>query len=188
MAGLVMSTVCARFVFPAVSAEGAAFWIIRTAPISLRAFLWSKFWTGLVPVFVLTEGLTVAANYLLGIDPLLRAISAVAVFFMALAMVGLATGLGARYPRFNAENPSQVAGSYGGVAFMILAVLFMILLIVLVGWPSSVFLWYRAAHVPVSPRLELAMAACFAAAVAMSVATWWYGMRSGVRALEAMGG
>ena len=39
-----------RFVFPAVSAEGAAFWIIRTAPISLRDFLWSKFWTGLVPV------------------------------------------------------------------------------------------------------------------------------------------
>ena len=33
MAGLVMSTVCARFVFPAVSAEGAAFWIIRTAPV-----------------------------------------------------------------------------------------------------------------------------------------------------------
>ena len=70
MAGLVMSTVCARFVFPAVSAEGAAFWIIRTAPISLRAFLWSKFWTGLLPVFVLTEGLTIAANSLLGIDPL----------------------------------------------------------------------------------------------------------------------
>jgi ABC-2 type transport system permease protein len=187
MAGLVMATVCARFVFPAVSAEGAAFWIIRTAPISLRAFLWSKFWTGLVPVFVLTEGLTVAANYFLGIDPLLRAVSAVAVFFMALALVGLATGLGARYPRFNAENPSQVAGSYGGVAFMILAVLFMILLIVLVGWPSSVFLWYRGAHIPVSPQLELAMVACFATAVAMSVATWWYGMRSGVRALEAMG-
>ncbi len=45
MAGLVMSTVCARFVFPAVSAEGAAFWIIRTAPVSMSAFLWSKFWT-----------------------------------------------------------------------------------------------------------------------------------------------
>ena len=50
MAGFVMATVSVRFVFPAVSAEGAAFWIIRTAPISLRDFLWSKFWTGLVPV------------------------------------------------------------------------------------------------------------------------------------------
>ena len=30
MAGFVMATVAVRFVFPAVSAEGAAFWIIRT--------------------------------------------------------------------------------------------------------------------------------------------------------------
>jgi ABC-2 type transport system permease protein len=187
MAGLVMSTVCARFVFPAVSAEGAAFWIIRTAPISLRAFLWSKFWIGLLPVFVLTEGLTVAANYFLGIDPLLRLVSAIAVFFMALALVGLATGLGARYPRFNAENPSQVAGSYGGVAFMILAVLFIIVLIALVGWPSSVWLWYRAAHIPVSAQLQVTMASCFVTAIVMSIATWWWGMRSGVRALEALG-
>jgi ABC-2 type transport system permease protein len=186
MAGLVMSTVCARFVFPAVSAEGAAFWIIRTAPISLRAFLWSKFWTGFAPVFLLTEGLTVAANDFLGIDPLLRTVSAIAVFFMSLALVGLATGLGARYPRFNAENPSQVAGSYGGVAFMILAVLFMIALIVLVGWPSSVLLWYRAAHIPVSALMRTVMTACFVAAGAMSLATWWFGMRSGVRALDAM--
>ena len=36
MAGFVMATVAVRFVFPAVSAEGAAFWIIRTSPISLR--------------------------------------------------------------------------------------------------------------------------------------------------------
>jgi ABC-2 type transport system permease protein len=188
MAGLVMSTVCARFVFPAVSAEGASFWIIRTAPISLRAFLWSKFWTGLLPVFVLTEGLTIAANSQLGIDPFLRTVSAIAVFFMALAMVGLATGLGARYPRFNAENPSQVAGSYGGVAFMILAVLFMILLIILVGWPASVLLWHRAAHIPLARQSEGAIVVSFGVALVMSIATWWLGMRSGVAALEAMGG
>ena len=36
MAGLVMATVAVRFVFPAVSAEGAAFWIIRAAPILAR--------------------------------------------------------------------------------------------------------------------------------------------------------
>ena len=56
MAGFVMATVAVRFVFPAVSAEGAAFWIIRTAPISLRDFLWSKFWTGLVPVLRADRG------------------------------------------------------------------------------------------------------------------------------------
>ena len=187
MAGLVMSTVCARFVFPAVSAEGAAFWIIRTAPISLRTFLWSKFWIGLLPVFLLTEGLTVAANYFLGIDPFLRVVAAVAVLFMSLAMVGLATGLGARYPRFNAENPSQVAGSYGGVAFMIMAVVFMILLIALVGWPSSALLWYRTTRLPMPVRSIVAIAGCFTVAVSMSLALCIGGMRSGVRALNDLG-
>ena len=186
MAGLVMSTVCARFVFPAVSAEGAAFWIIRTAPVSLRSFLWSKFWTGLLPVFVLTEGLTVAANHFLGIDPFLRLVSAVAVLFMSFALVGLATGLGARYPRFNAENPSQVAGSYGGVAFMILAVVFTIALIALVGWPSSVLLWYRTSHLDIPFDTRVVMASCFAGAASLAIATWWSGMRTGVRALESM--
>ena len=90
MAGFVMATVTVRFVFPAVSAEGAAFWIIRTAPISLRDFLWSKFWTGLVPVLVLTEILIVAGNELLGVDPFLKRMSAVAIVFMAFALVGLA--------------------------------------------------------------------------------------------------
>jgi ABC-2 type transport system permease protein len=187
MAGLVMSTVCARFVFPAVSAEGAAFWIIQTAPVSLRAFLWSKFWTGLLPVFLLTEGLTIAANHFLGIDPFLRMVSAMSVFFMSVALVGLATGLGARYPRFNAENASQVAGSYGGVAFMILAVVFMIVLIALVGWPSSTLLWYRASHMPIPSGTRAIVAACFASAGALAIVTWWTGMRTGVRALETMG-
>jgi ABC-2 type transport system permease protein len=62
MAGFVMATVAVRFAFPAVSAEGSSFWIIRTAPITLHDFLWSKFWTAFVPVLTLTEVLTVAAN------------------------------------------------------------------------------------------------------------------------------
>ena len=58
--------------------------------------------------------------------PFLKVLSAVAIVFMTFALVGLAAGMGARYPRFAAENLTQVAGSYGGVAFMVLAVLFIL--------------------------------------------------------------
>ncbi|HKB11467.1 MAG TPA: hypothetical protein VKD69_12480, partial [Vicinamibacterales bacterium] len=132
MAGFVMATVTVRFVFPAVSAEGAAFWIIRTSPVPLREFLWSKFWAGLVPVAVLTEVLTIAANEFLGVDPFMKIAAALTILCMSFALVGLAAGLGARYPRFGADA-SQVAGSYGGVAFMVQAVLFVMVMIVLVG-------------------------------------------------------
>ena len=186
MAGFVMATVAVRFVFPAVSAEGAAFWIIRTAPISLEDFLWSKFWTGLVPVLVLTECLIVAGNELLGVDPFLKQVSAVAILFMAFALVGLATGLGARYPRFAADNPSQVAGSYGGVAFMIVAVLFILVMVVLLGWPSSVYLFSQGRRRPLTDLQQIMFYVCFASAAGLSVAIWLVGMRSGVRALQQM--
>jgi ABC-2 type transport system permease protein len=186
MAGFVMATVAARFVFPGVSAEGAAFWIIRSAPISLRDFLWSKFWIGLVPVLLLSEGLTIAANHLLGVDPFLKAVSAIAIVFMSFALVGLATGLGARYPRFAAENASQVAGSYGGVAFMVAAVLFVLSMIALLGWPSSIYLFHQMRHAPLDPSQRIEVYGCFLGAAVLSVSVWWFGVESGVRALEQM--
>ena len=187
LAGLVMSTVCVRFVFPAVSAEGAAFWIIRTAPIKLRDFLWSKFWTGVFPVFLLTEILTVAGNELMGIDPFLKVVTAGAIAFMSVALVGLAAGLGARYPRFDADNATQVSGSYGGVMFMIVAVFYVLVTIALIGWPSSVYLMATVRQVSLSAGQQLAMGACFLTGMTLSIATGWVGMRSGVRALNDMG-
>jgi len=186
MAGFVLATVAVRFVFPMVSAEGRAFWLIRKSPVSMHDFLWSKFWTGLVPVLLLTETLTIAANELLGVDPFLKIVAAVAIVFLSLALVGLAAGLGARYPRFTADNPSQVAGSYGGVAFMIVAVLVLIVMIVLLAWPSTMYLFYHLRHRPISTMRLVMMGLSFAGAVAVSLVTWLQGMRSGVRALEAM--
>lgn len=183
MAGLVMATIAVRFVFPAVSSEGEAFWIVRTAPVSMREFLWSKFWTGLVPLAALTEALTIAANEFLGVDPFLKAVSAAAIAFMSVALVGLATGMGARYPRFGAAA-TEAAGSYGGVAFMIQAVLFILVSIALLGWPSLLYVWSRVRHIPLTP-LQIGLAgACFAAVAIISVAICRLSMRSGVRALE----
>ena len=186
MAGFVLATVAVRFVFPMVSAEGRAFWLIRKSPVDMHDFLWSKFWTGLIPVLLLIETLTIAANELLDVDPFLKTVAAVAILLLSFALVGLATGLGARYPRFTADNPSDVSGSYGGVAFMVVAVLLVIATIALVGWPSTTYLYYQVRHRPI-PIFRLAlMGACFVGAIVLTVATWLHGMRSGIRALDAM--
>jgi ABC-2 type transport system permease protein len=187
LAGFVLSAVAVRFVFPAVSAEGAAFWVIRTAPVSLRAFLLSKFAIGLLPVVLLAEGLTVTANQFLGAEPFLKVLCAVAVPFLSVALVALATGMGARYPRFAAENLTQVAGSYGGIAFMILAVLFLLTEVGLLAWPSFLYLWHRHDGSPLSTRQWLAMGTSFAAAAALAVVVTWRSLRDGVRALEELG-
>ena len=187
MASFVLAAIAVRFVFPAVSAEGQAFWIIRSAPVPMRSFLWSKFWTGLAPILLLAEALTIVSNRFLGADPFLRVLGAVAVFFMTFALVGLATGMGAQHPRFNAENTTQVAGSYGGIAFMVLAVLYILAMIALLAWPSSLYLWHRFRGISMLPGDRAVMVLCAALALALSAATFWLPMRNGVRALEEMG-
>ncbi len=187
MAAFVLSAVAVRFVFPSVSAEGPAFWIVRTSPVPMRAFLWSKFWTGLVPVLVVAEALTITSNHFLGAAPFLRVLGAVAIFFMTFALVGLATGMGAIYPRFNAENLTQVAGSYGGIGYMVLAVLFILVEVALLAWPSSIYFWHQYREIRIPPAQIAVMAASLAAAAAVAMATFWTSMQRGIRALEAMG-
>jgi hypothetical protein len=140
-----------------------------------------------LPVLVFTEGLTIAANELLGVDPFLKIVAAAGIVFMTFALVGLATGLGARYPRFDAD-PTQAAGSYGGVMFMIGAVFLILVTIALLGWPSSAYLLSLTGRprYALTPERQAVMAASFAAAAVVCTATWWLAMRSGVRALEAM--
>jgi ABC-2 type transport system permease protein len=187
MAAFVLAAVAVRFVFPAVSAEGASFWVVRSSPLPMSTFLWSKFWSGFVPVVVLAEGLTVASNQLLGVAPALKILTAVAIFGMSLALVGLAAGLGARYPRFGAENITQVAGSFGGVAFMVLAVLFILVVVSLLAFPASTYLWHELRGEAIPRRRLLLALACLAAAVIACGVTLWLPMKKGIDALENLG-
>ncbi|MEO8361766.1 MAG: hypothetical protein ABI672_17155 [Vicinamibacteria bacterium] len=186
MASFVLSSVAVRFVFPAVSMEGTSFWIVRKSPVSMSAFLWSKFTTGFVPIVFFATFLTIAANQMLGVHPFLKVLTAVAIVFMSLALVGLAAGLGAQYPRFGAENVNQIAGSYGGVMFMVSAVAFICIEIALLAWPTSIFLFYDFRGRPIPGPRQMMMAVGILSALGLSLGVFWFSMRRGIKALTAL--
>ncbi|MBN2371933.1 MAG: hypothetical protein JXO72_15735 [Vicinamibacteria bacterium] len=183
-AAFILAALAVRLVFPAVSIEGAAFWIVRSAPVDMRSFLWIKFWTGLIPTLILAETLTILSNEFMGADPFLKAVSAAAIFFMSFSLVGLAAGMGASYPRYRADNPTQVASSFGGVAYMVLAVLFILTEIVLLAWPTSIYLWHFHRDLSLSPNNLARMITAFSLATIVAVLVFWIPMRRGIRALE----
>lgn len=120
LALFVLTAVAGRFAYPAVSTEKDAFWIVKSSPASIRTFLWIKFWVYYPPLLVLTEFLILTTNILLQVTAFMMLLSIATVFFLVPAIVAMGIGIGAAYPDFKAENPSQVVTSFGGLLFMIL--------------------------------------------------------------------
>ena len=135
LAGFVISALSVRFIFPAVSSEGQAFWIILSSPLSPRRFLWSKYFAYLLPMLILAETLIIYTNYLLKVTPFMMALSTVTIFFLVFGIVALGVGLGAVYPNFGHENIAQVATGFGGLMYMIISSVFIALIIMLEAGP-----------------------------------------------------
>jgi ABC-2 type transport system permease protein len=119
LALFVLTAVTARFAYPAVSMEREAFWLVKTAPLSIRTFLWIKFFIYYLPLLILTEVLITATNILLQVTPFMMILSTLTVFFVVPGIVAIGIGLGAAFPDFKAENPTQTITSFGGLVFMI---------------------------------------------------------------------
>jgi len=135
LATFVLTAIAARFVFPAVSLEGQSFWIVRSSPVSIRTFLWIKFFIYYFPLVILSEVLIVVSNFLLDVNHFMMVLSVTTVFFMVPGIVALGIGFGAAYPDFTSENPAQTVTSFGGLLYMTICAGFIALVIVLEAGP-----------------------------------------------------
>lgn len=140
LAGFVLSAIAARFLFPAVSLEGEAFWIIKASPVTMKDFLRSKLISGLIPLIILSEILVFTTNLILHIEGIMMIISLATILLMTLAIGGLGIGLGAVYPRFGYNNIASISMGFGGILFMILALFSVTLTVLLEAWPLYLYL------------------------------------------------
>jgi len=184
LAAFVLSAIAARFVFPAVSMEGAAFWIVQAAPVSLNTFLWIKFFLYYVPMIIMAELLIVASNLLLQVSPFMMFLSVTTIFFLVPAVVALGIGLGAVYPNFQSENPAQVVTSFGGLLFMILCFALIAAVIILEAGPVYYIFMAGIRKQSLALWQIVLIIASFTTALFLCIFATIYPMRMGERSLK----
>jgi len=143
LAGFVLSALCVRFVYPAISLEGFSIWILLSGPINYKDYIWGKFYIFFIPLFIISESLIIVSNLLLGVDNYMMLLSIITMFFITLAVVGLGVGFGAMYPKFRFDDPAEVSISTGGILFMIVGLIYVGLIIVLEAGPVYAFFQYK---------------------------------------------
>ncbi|MBA3890725.1 MAG: hypothetical protein H0X64_09345 [Gemmatimonadaceae bacterium] len=140
LAGFVLASVAARFIFPGVSLEGRTMWLLRSSPMAMRDLLWAKFWVGTLPLLILAVAIVGVTNSMLQVSAFMFWVSLVSVVLMTLGIAGLAVGFGTSYPQFETENAAQIPTSFGGLLFMMASIALIAGVIVLEARPVYAYL------------------------------------------------
>ncbi len=121
MGAFLCTAICTRLVFPSISYEGRAFWLLASSPLKLSNLLTIKAKIWFLPVALIgTIFMTVGAYNLSATTPviLLHLIGALLISF---GLVNLAIGMGAIFARFDWEYSQQLVASFGSFIFMVFA-------------------------------------------------------------------
>ena len=183
LAGFVLASIAARFIFPGVSLEGRTLWLLRSSPMSMADLLWAKFWVGTAPLLVLAMLIVGVTDYLLKVAPFMFVVSTLTIAMMTFAISGLAIGFGTVFPQFETENAAQIPTSFGGLLFMMASVTVIGAVVVLEARPVFTFL---SAQFNGQPVESVDMIFGFSAAFMLCAAATVLPIRVALKRLEAV--
>jgi len=184
LAGFVVAAIAARFVFPAMSIEGRVMWLVRSSPVDIRTIFWSKYWTGTLPLLLVSLPLIVGTNLVLQASPFILALTTLTMIGITFALTALALGLGALYPNYETENIAEIPTSFGGLLFMMVAICYLGGVVILEAWPVYLFLDGRfrggGGGVGAAP-----LALGVAGALALTALATWLPLAAGIRKVRS---
>jgi ABC-2 type transport system permease protein len=182
--GFILSALAMRFIYPSISLEGRAFWVVKASPIQAARLLMIKFFLYLPALTLVGLVLCAISNSVFKVtSPLLTNISFLNVFLMSFVFTALAIGLGAVYASFNSDNPLKIAGSFGGFVYMIFCSLFIFNLLLCQLYPM--YRWYIFRHYRyVEPKGQLLIGLSFLLLIICTIAWTVIPLMKGREAIE----
>ena len=183
LAGFVLASIAARFIFPGVSLEGRTLWLLRSSPMAVRDLLWAKFWVGTTPLLILAVAIVGVTDYLLEVSDFMFFVSVGSITLMTFALSGMAIGFGTMFPQFETENAAQIPTSFGGLLYMMASVAVIGGVVVLEARPVYGYLAAKAFGQPIEPT-EMALG--FGLAALLCIGATVIPIRIALRRLEAV--
>lgn len=173
----IVAGVALRVAYPSVAYEAGSYWLVQVQPLRATQLVAAKFLL-VLPVmlgFALTLGL--AAGRLLDLSPALAFGAPVTAALSALALTGLAVGMGAANPRFEYTNANELALTPGAMAFMAIALAYAALTTLLLARPAWLAVGARAGGYWTSPEGLAVLGVLGVLSLATAALPLWLGAR-----------
>lgn len=186
LAAFVISAIAVRFTFPSISLEGKSFWILRSSPLEMRRLLWSKFWISFFFLLIPAEILIITTDILMNATDFMIWLSVITIGCMTFGITSLGIGLGTYFPRFKVENVSQITTGFGGMIYMIVAVSFIGLVVILEARPVYLFFMSKLRSIPLTGWELTEIGVLLFMALVLNVLAFVLPMKFGLKKLTSL--
>ena len=158
---IIIASLCARLVYPAIASEGASFWIIKASPISAARYVWTKVFYFFIPLFLISQILTSFSSFFIHIERLLFAEVIITVLLLSLSLVSMAVAFGIYdlRPALNDELKEQT--KTGSPILMILSIVLIFFTLAIEVAPIFLYFFKESAQIAFSYKVWGIMAALF---------------------------
>ena len=174
----VICSLAARFIYPQLSLEGQAFWILGLSPMSLRKILLAKFLIAVTGMVLLSSGLIFISSHMLQVNASVKNIAILLAVAISVSVCSLSTGLGAVFMDLTKRNPSAIVSGFGGTLNLVCCLGVMFALII----PFGIVLYSDASGMFVNEdfgkALTLAILWIIAVTAVTSYISLWFGYKS----------
>ncbi|WP_051310030.1 putative ABC transporter permease subunit [Desulfogranum japonicum] len=133
LSGFLAASLATRFVYPSISAEQGAYYLLAVSPLSWKQYLWYKYQFYFFPFTLLALVLIVISNYLLQISGPMGWVSVFTGMLLTWTSLGLALGFGMYFADF--KSGSKVSTLEPGAILYLFCAIFYQVVLLLSGMP-----------------------------------------------------
>ena len=130
----IMCSFCSRFVFPQISLEGHAFWILGLSPAGMGRVLKIKFMLAVFIMLMISGALMIVSSLMLSVPSYVLLITIMVAVAVSFALCGLALGLGALFMDLEQTNPVAIISGFGGTFNLVMSLVYIMAAIVPFGF------------------------------------------------------
>ena len=128
-----LATLTTRFVFPQFSLEGKRLWIVGLSPLGLNRVVLVKYLLATTISLAISIPLIWLSSNMLQMPIAQKLFFCGSIAVMALALNGLAMGMGVIYPDLKEDNPSKIVSGFGGTFCLVVSFVYIGMAVMMLG-------------------------------------------------------
>lgn len=181
---IIIASLCSKLVYPAIVSDGAPLWILKTAPLTARKYIWIKSVFLFLPILALGLVLAVVSSTFVRVEDNVFFINVLTTALVCLTLVSMVVMFGINDMRKIVKDHTYEEIKTGNTAYMLTAIVFILATLALEIIPIYLYFLRESVRVEFTGETRFVIGSVVLMLVLLNTAVTAFSIRTSIRRFE----